>query len=134
MRILQAIGPFDAGQPIPIEKFTANISKSTINQSGREDLYIHHIAIETPQAPSLLDLNAGMDKMYKFTITTDTNRQYVINTNDMLEFDEISRNTYVDYENLRIYNMVSIVPNQDMTEYCLVTLGVLEDSDLEEES
>lgn len=128
MQILQAIGPFSQGQRIQKSDFSSTISLDSINNILEDDLWIDHVAIEFPQAPPITEVDS-LDKMYSFTIRTKNSHEFVINACDILEFESIARSNWVNINagfNLKWSDITEIIPNQNISRYAIITLGVYE--------
>lgn len=95
MRITQLTGPF-----------TKNTTYSCPIPAGRFN-YIH-VGIEAPQVPPMSEVT--LDKMISVIINLD-NKEFKINSNDILEFTDISTTS------------ITITPQQDMDKYTIIQVA-----------
>ena len=101
MQIVQACGPFKAGKEISFNY-----------PDPKYQFRYVHIGIQTPQVPPITEVS--IDKMISFSIGTGVanNPEFIINANDILEFDDFYR-----------VNQFQIKPLKDVDRYTIVEIA-----------
>lgn len=104
MRITQICGPL---QGIILNEGVANSRWINFPSSNLEDWYVVKIGVQAPQAPHISQIeDSDWNKMSRIKMWTQNNTEFVINANDILEFDDIKEAT-INLNNIRIdaYNL-----------------------------
>ena len=111
MQIVQAVGPFKAGERIefdyPDPKYTFRYIK---------------VGVQAPQVPPITEVD-NISQMIRFSIGTSSvntrNNLFYINANDILEFE--------DFYSVREFN---IRPLQDMDAYTIVEVAFSDEQEV----